>query len=85
MSIRDENIENAFLDEYGRLKHEGWDQLIGMRLDELLYRMYKRGYIRGHADRAREEQDARRDTVEVRAEDGVVYIEGKRVHNVTNT
>lgn len=58
MSVMGEVIEAAFSDEYARLKHAGFDKLVEMRLDELLYVAYRRGYIRGHADRSREVQQA---------------------------
>jgi len=65
MSVMNEVIEAAFGDEYARLKHDGFDALVEKRLDELLYRVYRRGYIRGHADRSREvqqgEEQARRE------------------------
>ena len=56
MSVMTEVIEAAFSDEYARLKHDGFDKLVERRLDELLYVAYRRGYIRGHADRSREVQ-----------------------------
>jgi len=56
MSVMNERIEQAFLDEYNRLKHEGLDRILETRLDTLLYQVYRRGYIRGHSDRSREVQ-----------------------------
>lgn len=56
MSVMTEVIEAAFSDEYARLKHEGFDKLMEKRLDEQLWAVYRRGYIRGHADRSREVQ-----------------------------
>jgi hypothetical protein len=58
MSVMTEVIEAAFSDEYARLKHDGFDKLAERRIDELLYLIYRRGYIRGHADRSREVQHA---------------------------
>lgn len=56
MSVLNERIETAFLDEYNRLKHEGLERVLEQRLDHLLYQVYRRGYIRGHSDRSREVQ-----------------------------
>ena len=58
MSVLNERIETAFLDEYNRLKHEGLERVLEQRLDHLLYQVYRRGYIRGHSDRSREVQQA---------------------------
>lgn len=58
MSVMDERIEDAFADEYARIKHAGVDALIEQRLDALLYAVYRRGYIRGHSARSREVQQA---------------------------
>ena len=58
MSVMNERIEAAFADEYTRLKHAGLDKLIEQRLDVLFYEIYRHGYIRGHADRSREVQQA---------------------------
>lgn len=58
MSVMNERIEAAFLDEYNRLKHEGLQRILEQRLDTLLYQVYRRGYIRGHSDRSREVQIA---------------------------
>lgn len=58
MSVMNERIEAAFLDEYNRLKHEGLQRILEQRLDHLLYQVYRRGYIRGHSDRSREVQIA---------------------------
>ena len=58
VNAMDERIENAFADEYQRLKHAGVDALIEQRLDALLYHVYRRGFIRGHSARSREVQDA---------------------------
>jgi hypothetical protein len=59
-----ERIEVAFSDEYLRLKHEGVTKLMEIPIAELLYIVYRRGYIRGHSERSREvlqqaEQDRR--------------------------
>jgi hypothetical protein len=56
MSVLNERIESAFLDEYNRLKHEGLERILEQRLDHLLYQVYRRGYIRGNSDRSREVQ-----------------------------
>jgi hypothetical protein len=56
MSIQDERIETAFNDELLRMKHEGVGKLMEMRLDVLLWQVYRRGYIRGHSARSREVQ-----------------------------
>lgn len=62
MSVVNERIEVAFGDEYLRLQHEGVAKLAELSLVELLYAMYRRGYIRGHGDRSREvHQDEERD------------------------
>jgi len=53
-----EVIEAAFSDEYARLKHDGFDKLMEKRFDEMLYLVYRHGYVRGHADRSREVQQA---------------------------
>ena len=57
-SMMNEIIEAAFQDEYQRMTHEGIEKILGQRLDELLYRAYRRGYLRGHSDRSREVQVA---------------------------
>jgi hypothetical protein len=59
-----ERVEVAFSDEYLRLKHEGVAKLMEIPIAELLYIVYRRGYIRGHSERSREvlqqaEQDRR--------------------------
>lgn len=79
MSVIDENTENAFSDEYARMKHDGYDALMSMRLDKLLYQVYRRGYIRGHSDRSREVQQEHRDSVDVRYEGDRVVIEGRAI------
>jgi predicted HNH restriction endonuclease len=56
VSVMDERIEAAFMDEYERLKHEGVRKLLEQRLDALLFLVYRRGYIRGHSARSREVQ-----------------------------
>jgi hypothetical protein len=65
VSVMTEVIEAAFSDEYARLKHDGFEKLVEKRLDELLFVVYRRGYVRGHADRSREvqrdEEQARRE------------------------
>lgn len=84
MSVMNERIESAFTDEYSRIKHEGFDKLIAMRLDELLFMAYRRGYIRGHSDRSREvqleqEQAIRegKTGVNVRYENDRLILEGR--------
>jgi hypothetical protein len=63
MTAADHSIEAAFRDEYARLRHDGVDALLTDRtLAELLYLVYRRGWIRGHAARSREvQQDEERD------------------------
>jgi hypothetical protein len=58
VSVMGEVIEAAFSDEYARLKHDGFDKLMERRFDEMLFLVYRRGYVRGHADRSREVQQA---------------------------
>jgi hypothetical protein len=53
-----ERIEVAFSDEYLRLKHDGATKLMEMPLAELLYAVYRHGWIRGHSERSREVQQA---------------------------
>jgi hypothetical protein len=86
MSVMTEIIEAAFSDEYARLKHDGFEKLIEKRLDELLYVVFRRGYIRGHADRSREvqrdEEQARREgkfpmNVDIRYEGDRLILDGK--------
>jgi hypothetical protein len=86
MSVMGEVIEAAFSDEYARLKHDGFDKLAERRIDELLYLVYRRGYVRGHADRSREvqqaeEQDRRAgkfpQQVDIRYEAGKLVLDGK--------
>jgi hypothetical protein len=86
MSVMTEIIEAAFSDEYARLKHDGFEKLIEKRLDELLYVVFRRGYIRGHADRSREvqrdEEQARREgkfpmNVHIRYEGDRLILDGK--------
>ena len=86
MSVMNEIIEAAFEDEYNRLKHEGIEKLLEMRFDALLYTVFRRGYIRGHADRSREvqrdEEQARREgrypmNVEIKYEGDRLILDGK--------
>lgn len=86
MSVMNERIETAFLDEYNRLKHEGLERMLGQRLDHLLYQAYRRGYIRGHSDRSREvqldEEQALREGrlpmgVSIRYENDRLIVEGR--------
>jgi hypothetical protein len=86
MSVMTEVIEAAFSDEYARLKHDGFEKLVEKRLDELLYVVFRRGYIRGHADRSREvqrdEEQARREgrypmNVEIKYEGDRLILDGK--------
>jgi hypothetical protein len=88
MSVRDEAIEAAFMDEYARLKHEGLDDLLKKRFDALLFQMYRRGYIRGHSDRSREVQQENDQAiregrvpmgVKVRYENDRLTIEGRDI------
>jgi hypothetical protein len=81
-----EVIEAAFSDEYARLKHDGFDKLAERRIDELLYLVYRHGYVRGHADRSREvqqaEEQARRagmfpQQVDIRYEGDRLILDGK--------
>jgi hypothetical protein len=58
VSVMTERIEVAFEDEYRRLTHEGVEKLLSQSLAELLFLVYRRGYIRGHSDRSREVQQA---------------------------
>jgi hypothetical protein len=81
-----ERIEVAFSDEYLRLKHEGVGKLVEIPIAELLYIVYRRGYIRGHSERSREvlqqaEQD-RRDgkypmNVEIHYDGDKLVIDGR--------
>jgi hypothetical protein len=73
VSIMNERIEAAFLDEYNRIKHEGIESLMEQRLDQLFFKMYRRGYIRGHSDRSRE----------VQQEAEVAFREGRMPMGVT--
>lgn len=86
MSVMTEVIEAAFSDEYARLKHDGFEKLVEKRIDELLYVVFRRGYIRGHADRSREvqreEEQARRagmfpQHVDIRYEGDRLILDGK--------
>ena len=86
MSVMTEVIEAAFSDEYARLKHDGFEKLVEKRIDELLYVVFRRGYIRGHADRSREvqrdEEQARREgrypmNVEIKYEGDRLILDGK--------
>lgn len=88
MSVMNERIEVAFMDELLRIKHEGMNKLLDQRLDEMLYMIYRRGYIRGHSDRSREvqqdEAQARREgrfpmNVEIRHEGDKLIIDGRDV------
>jgi hypothetical protein len=88
MSVQNERIEVAFQDEYNRLKHEGVEKLLEMSLGEVLFKVYRRGYIRGHSDRSREvqqaEEQARREgrfpmNVEIRHEGDKLIIDGRDV------
>jgi len=56
MSAHEERIEAAFQDEYNRIKHEGIEKLLEMRLDAMMFQVWRRGYIRGHSARSREVQ-----------------------------
>jgi hypothetical protein len=86
VSVMTEVIEAAFSDEYARLKHDGFEKLVEKRLDELLYVVFRRGYIRGHADRSREvqreEEQARREgmfpqRVDIRYEGDRLFLDGR--------
>jgi len=86
MSVMNERIEAAFQDEYNRLKHEGIEKLLEMRIEVLLYQVYRRGYIRGHSDRSREvqldEEQARREgrypmNVDIRYEGNKLILDGR--------
>ena len=86
MSVMVEVIEAAFSDEYARLKHDGFDKLAEKRMDELLYLIYRRGYVRGHADRSREvqraEEQARREgkfpqQVDIRYDGDRLILDGR--------
>jgi hypothetical protein len=88
MSIMEERIESAFLDELLRIKHEGMDSLLHMRLDALLYQVYRRGYVRGHSDRSKEvhldEEQARREGkypmgVNIKYEGDRLILDGKDI------
>jgi hypothetical protein len=81
MSVLNERIEAAFMDEYNRLKHEGFERVLEQRLDHLLYQVYRRGYIRGHSDRSREvQQEEERAFREGRMPMGVsIHYEGDRL------
>ena len=88
MSVMNERIEAAFIDELNRMKHEGVDLLLQQRLDALLFQVYRRGYVRGHSDRSREqqqqeEQDRREGKfvmgVEIRHEGDRLILDGKDV------
>lgn len=86
MSIVQERIEVAFSEELARLEHDGVSLLLEQRGDVLLYALYRRGYIRGHADHAREvrqaEEQDRRDgklpmDVAIRYEGDRLILAGK--------
>lgn len=86
MSIMPERIESAFCDELARIEHEGVHALLGQRGDALLYALYRRGYIRGHSDHAREvREDEERDRragrypqdVNIRYEGDRLILDGK--------
>lgn len=81
MSVQNERIEVAFSDEYLRLKHEGIAKVMEIPIAELLYIVYRRGYIRGHSDRSREvQQDEERAMREGRMPMGVtIKHEGDRL------
>lgn len=88
VSRMDERAEVAFVDEYARLKHEGFDALMEKRFDELLFEMYRRGYIRGHADRSRDYQQDEAQAiregrvpmgVDIRYEGDKLFLGGKDV------
>jgi hypothetical protein len=88
MSVRDEAIEAAFMDEYARIKHEGIDKLLERRYDATLFQLYRRGYIRGHSDRSREvqqeEEQARREGryemgVDIKYDGDRLILDGKDV------
>jgi len=88
MSIMEERIEAAFIDEYNRIKHEGMDSLLEQKLGTLLYMAYRRGYIRGHSARSREiqqdEEQARREGkypmgVDIKYDGNRLILDGKEV------
>ena len=85
MSIVQERIETAFSEELARIQHDGVGPLVEQRLDVLLYRLYRHGYIRGHADHTREirqQQEAERragifpQTVDIRYEGDKLILDG---------
>jgi len=86
MSIVQERIETAFSEELARIEHDGVSPLVGERLDVLLYKIFRHGYIRGHADHSREirqqaEQEARAgifpQNVEIKYDGGRLFLDGK--------
>jgi hypothetical protein len=86
VTLQDERIETAFEDELLRMKHEGVSKLLRMPLDELMWMIYRRGYIRGHSARSREiqqqeEQDRREGKfpmqVEIKYESDKLIIDGR--------
>jgi hypothetical protein len=86
VSIVQERIETAFAEELARIEHEGFGSLLKMRFDAMLYRLYRHGYIRGHADHSREsrqqeEQDRREGkfpmNVDIRYDNGRLILDGK--------
>jgi len=88
MSVQNERIQAAFEDEYNRVKHEGMDKILEETLAEMLYKIYRRGYIRGHSDRSREvqldEEQARREgrypmNVEIRHVGDKLILDGRDV------
>jgi hypothetical protein len=88
VSVQNERIEVAFQDEYNRLVHEGIEKLLEMSLAEVLFKVYRRGYIRGHSDRSREvqqdEEQARREgrypmNVSIKHEGDRLVIDGRDV------
>jgi hypothetical protein len=85
MSIVQERIQVAFEEEMARIQHEGFDGLLGQRVEVWLYRLYRHGYIRGHSDHSREirqqeEQDRRAgifpQTVDIRYEGDKLILDG---------
>jgi hypothetical protein len=86
MSIVQERIQVAFEEEMARIEHEGVGGLVGERFGVWLYRLYRHGYIRGHADHSREvrqaEEAERRagiypQNVDIRYEGDKLILDGK--------
>jgi hypothetical protein len=60
MAYTTERIEEGFRGEYDALVRAGVVGMLSSTLGEALWDVYRRGYIRGHADRSREvQQEAR--------------------------